>query len=229
MHRYLRPAKWHNAVKRRMFAALAPRLVELRHDCPTEYLGTPYGGWSVPTQLIGKDWVAYSIGAGGDISFDMELIRRTGCRVLSFDPAAAARMHEGSDCPRYTFYNCAIWHRPGELEMYMAENPEHMALSAVNLQRSRRSIVVPCRTVESVRQEHGHEKIDLIKLTMDGAEYDFVPHLDLQGWSTKVVVMAVHHNRSVRAARDLFSHMSAEGFSAVARKPPAGYTWVRAE
>ncbi|MHB1469180.1 MAG: FkbM family methyltransferase [Solirubrobacteraceae bacterium] len=229
MGRYLRPAKWHNAVRRRKFAAVAPRLVKLRRDCPTEYLGTSYGGWAVPTQIIDSESVAYSIGAGGDISFDIELIRRTGCRVLSFDPAVAARMHEAAGCPRHSFYNFAIWHVPGELEMFVAQNPEHMALSAANLQRTHESVLVPCRTIESVRAEHGHDRIDLIKITIDGAEYDFVPHLDLAAWQTKVVVLAVHHNRPLRAVRRLFSHMAEAGFAPVARKPPAGFTWVRDE
>jgi FkbM family methyltransferase len=222
---YLRPAKWRNAVRRRSFEAVAPRGVKVRSDCATEYLGSAYGGWAVPPALLDESSVAYSVGAGGDVSFDLELIRHTGCVVHSFDPAPQAKLHaEKQTCPSFFFHNVAIWSHCGELVMFRAANPEHMALSAVDLQQTRRSVTVPCRTVESLRAELGHERIDLLKLTMDGAEYDFVAHLDLSRWHTKVLVVNLQHNRSPRHAWALIDALRDRGFVPVARKPPAGYT-----
>ena len=69
--RKLRPAKVRNAVRRRWFErrleaiALtdAPEVVEL---------GSAYGGWRIPAGLIEPTWLCYSVGVGGDISFDLE-------------------------------------------------------------------------------------------------------------------------------------------------------------
>lgn len=224
---YLRPAKWRNAARRRIFEALAPRRISVHSGCATEYLGSSYGGWPVPVGLLGPGSVAYSVGAGGDVSFDLALIERTGCVVHSFDPAPAATMHvreHGS--PNFFFHNVAIWTHSGELTMFRAANPEHMALSAVDLQQTGAAVVVPCRTIESIRSELGHEHIDLIKLTMDGAEYEFVPHLALSEWHTQVLVVNLQHTRSPRAAWALVADLRARGFVPVARKRPAGYTFV---
>jgi FkbM family methyltransferase len=224
---YLRPGKWRNAARRRVFAAVVPRRVSMRSDCPTEYLGSSYGGWHVPLQLLDRSSVAYSVGAGGDVSFDMELIRRTGCVVHSFDPAPEAKAHaERHTSPNFFFHDVAIWTYCGELEMFHAADPRHMALSAVDLQRTHRSVAVPCRTIESVRVEMGHERIDLVKLTMDGAEYDFVAHLNLSRWHTRVLVVNLQHNRPPRRAWALVAELRDRGFEPVARKPPAGYTFV---
>jgi FkbM family methyltransferase len=224
---YLRPAKWRNAARRRIFEAVVPRRVQLRSGCATELLGSGYGGWPVPVSLLDQNSVAYSIGAGGDVSFDSELIRRTGCVVHSFDPAPEAKIHaEQQTSPNFFFHNVAIWTHSGEVEMFRAANPEHMALSAVNLQQTRSSVTVPCRTIDSIRTEMGHDRIDLIKLTMDGAEYEFVPHLDLSGWQTKVLVVNFQHNRPPRQAWDLIELLRNKGFEPVARRPPAGYTFV---
>jgi FkbM family methyltransferase len=199
----------------------------VRSDCSTEYLGSTYGGWPVPVQLLDEGSVAYSIGAGGDVSFDLELIRRTGCVVHSFDPAPEAKAHADEQIsPNFFFHNVAIWTHSGELEMFRAANPSHMALSAVDLQETQNSVVVPCRTIESMRAEIGHDRIDLLKFTVDGAEYDLVPHLDLSGWRTRVLVVNLQHNRPIRQARDLIAHLRGRGFVPVARKPPAGYTLV---
>jgi hypothetical protein len=49
-------------------------------------LGSDYGGWRVPGGLIGPGWICYCVGAGGDVSFDLELIRRYGATVRAVDP-----------------------------------------------------------------------------------------------------------------------------------------------
>ena len=52
---------------------------------PVEYLGTSYGGWAIPEDLLSADSVCYSAGVGTDVSFDAELIKRYGCKVHAFD------------------------------------------------------------------------------------------------------------------------------------------------
>jgi len=224
---YLRPSKWRNAARRRTFEALAHRRIQVREGCASEHLGSAYGGWPVPVQLLDRRSVAYAVGAGGDVSFDIELIARTGCVVHSFDPAPAARAHaEKQADPNFFFHNFAIWSHSGELTMYRAANPQHMALSAVDLQQTKAAVTVPCRTIESLRRELGHERIDLLKLTIDGAEYELVPHLDLAGWHTRVFVVNLQHTRPPREAWALAAMLEDSGFVPVARKGPAGYTFV---
>ena len=42
-------------------------------------LGTSYGGWIVPTDMINKDAICYCAGAGEDISFDCILAEQYDC------------------------------------------------------------------------------------------------------------------------------------------------------
>jgi hypothetical protein len=51
-------------------------------------VGTPYGGWTVPVALIDASWLCYSVGAGGDVSFDLGLIDGYGATVRSIEPVA---------------------------------------------------------------------------------------------------------------------------------------------
>src|SRR4051794_7177942 len=82
----LHPAKIKTGIRRRWFQREMERTPLYRTDGLVT-LGDPeYGGWVVPERLIGADWTCYSVGAGGDISFDMELIDRWGIRVRSIDP-----------------------------------------------------------------------------------------------------------------------------------------------
>jgi FkbM family methyltransferase len=219
---YIRPAKWRNAVRRRLFAAALPRGIELHPRADIEHVGTPYGGWPVPLELLDRSSTVYSVGAGDDVSFDLGLIERFGCEVHSFDPTEGAARHVASQPePRLRFHNVAVWTRTGTLTMYRAANPAHIALSAANLQGTRETVAVPCRSIESVRAELGHERIDLIKLTVDGGEYELLPSLPLRRWGTRVLIVAFHHNRPARAALSLVEALGGDGFAPVARRETA--------
>ncbi len=224
---YLRPAKWAGAIRRRAFAAKLPARVVLHSRSDIERVGTAYGGWPVPLGLISNRSIVYSVGAGEDVSFDLGLVERCGCEVHSFDPTDGAARHVARTAHgRLAFHQVAVWTHNGVLRMHRAADPAHIALSAVNLQRTRESVDVPCRTVESLRAELGHERIDLLKLTVDGGEYDLVPRLQLARWRTRVLIVAFHHNRPARAALDVIAALRADGMVPVARRDTA-FTFVR--
>ena len=224
---YLRPGKWRGAARRRSFQARLPKLVELGRRADIEHLGSRYGGWPVPVGLLDGRSRAYCVGAGMDVSFDCALIDKFGCEVHSFDPTDGAAGYVralGARGPR--FHQLAVWTRDGTLRMHRAANPAHIALSAVNLQRTDTAVEVACRTIDSIRRELGHERIDLLKLTVDGGEYELLPSLRLRQWRTRVLVVAFHHNRPPRAAVDAIAALAAEGMVPVARRDTA-FTFVR--
>jgi FkbM family methyltransferase len=228
MREYARPVKWRNAARRRVFRARVGREVEVHDDRPTTYLGSEYGGWWVPLDALDRDCVAYSVGAGGDVSFDVDLRRRVGCEVHAFDPTPESARHVAAvGEPGLAFHPCAIWVRDGDVEMFTAADPRNMALSVANLQNSRTSVSVPCRTIESLRRELGHEHIDLIKLTVDGGEYELVPTLDLERWNTRVLIVAMQHSAPAGRALELVEHLRGRGFAPVARKGASGFTFAR--
>lgn len=223
---YLRPAKWHNAIRRRVFEASVPRQVTVYPRADVEHVGSAYGGWPAPLGLLDSSSVVYSVGAGGDVSFDVGLIERTGCQVHSFDPTQEAAKHVAANPHQgLSFHNVAIWTYSGALTMHRAANPANMALSAVNLQRTRSTVETPCRTIESIRTELGHDRITLLKLSLDGGEYDLVPRLELARWGTRVLVVALQHNRPARAVVKLVAELRDQGFLPVARRG-TGFTFV---
>lgn len=57
-----------------------------------EKIGSSYGGWIVPIQLIKPDWIFYSAGVGEDITFALGIIERFSCHVFAFDPTPRAKI-----------------------------------------------------------------------------------------------------------------------------------------
>lgn len=168
---------------------------------PVERFGTPYGGWIIPKNFLHAGSVCYLVGAGEDVSFDLEIAHRFGCTVDIFDPTPRAVHHveklinalkkgESMACTtspngfyppyptelaaRLRLHPFGIWDTEGTLSFFMPENKSHVSHSLVNLQKSNSHIQVPVRTIQSVLEELGHQHVDLLKLDVEGAEYQII-------------------------------------------------------
>ena len=133
--RKLRPAKVRSALRRRWFER---RLAELEPEPGPAILslGTVYGGWKIPDGILGRDSICYCVGAGGDVSFDLELISRYGVVVRCFDPVAKnerGALEEAAGEPRFTFRRAAIATVDGPIRMQVHHEPGSGSLSAAGL------------------------------------------------------------------------------------------------
>jgi FkbM family methyltransferase len=175
----------------RIRAALRPR-----RDVSTVRLGSDYGGWHVPPELLTPDSVVYSAGVGEDVSFDLALIGRVGCQVWAFDPTPraiefAARLDE----PSFHFRPYALWSSDTTLPFYVPADERHVSHSLVNLGRTEQSIEVRCRSVQSLMRELGHDRVDLLKLDIEGAEYEVLGSLG--DGRPRIVCVELHRTVSV--------------------------------
>ena len=165
-----------------------------------EKIGTGYGGWFVPRGLLGPESVCYGVGAGEDISFETELINRYGCEVHSFDPTPRAQQHVERLCrntskglptfvndavdshydidlrglARLHFHAVGLWSEDRTMRFYAPEDPAHVSHSIVNLQRTSEYFEADCRTLRSLMQTLGHTELSLLKLDVEGAEYEIL-------------------------------------------------------
>ena len=142
-----------------------------------EKLGSPYGGWFVPVTLIASDWIVYCAGVGEDITFDMELIRRFQCDVYAFDPTPRAIAHVSkvvSHCPQYHFVDIGLWSESTTLRLWAPRDSAHVSHSALNLQGTDRYFDVSVQPLAQIMRTHGHDHIDLLKLDIEGAEYEVI-------------------------------------------------------
>jgi FkbM family methyltransferase len=226
--RKLRPTKVRNAVRRRLFEHRMAR-VEL-HDAPGLIdLGSAPGGWTVPGELIDPSWLCYSVGAGGDISFDLELIRRYGVEIRAFDAVAeyvALAAEQAGPEPRFSVRHTAIATHDGPLRMQLTHHPGSRSLSSAGLYETRDFVEQPGRTLRSLMSDLGDDHIDLLKLDIEGAEYEVVPTLELQGIGVKVFATQLHHNGSVRNARSVIAGIRAQGYEPVACRPAIKLTFA---
>jgi FkbM family methyltransferase len=194
-------------------------------------LGNPdYGGWVVPAALIEPGWICYSVGAGGETSFDMELIKRYGITVRSIDPVPeyveAAVEHAQGD-GRLTAHQAAVATADGPLRMQITHDPNSRSVSPAGLYDTSSYVEFPGRTLASLMAELGDERIDLLKLDIEGGEYTVIPTLDLVRLGVKVFATQLHHTGTVRDAGRLVTELREQGYEPVACHPAVKLTFVR--
>jgi FkbM family methyltransferase len=227
----LRPAKIRNAISRRWFEYQVPRL-DLRPIAGLVDLGGDYGGWRLPVGSIDPSWVCYMIGAGGQISVDIALARDYGATVRTFDAVAEyveRAREQAAETPRITAYQAAIAIESGPIRMQVTHDPNSRSVSAASLYESKRFIELPGRTLRSLMEELGDQRIDLLKLDIEGSEYEVLPTIDLRELGVKVFATQLHHTASVSRARELIAELAGQGYEPVACIPAVKITFVHRE
>jgi hypothetical protein len=226
--------------------------IQIRAGIPVERLGTPYGGWIVPKGLLNAESVCYLIGAGEDISFDLAVAARYGCSVHIFDPTPRAIDHVQQtqtnlslrqpmacatspggvypDCPPETaallfMHPYGIWSEDKMLRFFAPKEKSHVSHSIVNLQKSTDFIEVPVRRLSGVMRELGHERIHLMKIDTEGAEYQILEAM-LQD-QLAIDILCIEFDET--AANNLDRHYLDRIKQSMSALEQAGYTVVAKE
>jgi FkbM family methyltransferase len=160
-------------------------------------IGTVYGGWFCVSALLRPGRTALCCGAGEDISFDVALNSTWGMRIICVDPTPRSVRHVESLLaanrerrpmlieagPRhyemagfreqdFFFLPYAVWSANGILELYAPKDPSHVSYSALNLQHTSQRIQVRSSTLESILRESAVTQLAVLKLDIEGAEYE---------------------------------------------------------
>lgn len=191
-----------NRSQRFVYRRLLERLV-YPSDLRLEALGSRSASWVIPVDLVRTEWICYCGGVGEDITFDLELIDRFACDIYAFDPTPRAiecvkRVAAGST--RFHFFPFGLWSSDTELKFFASRNPQLVNHSVVNLQGTDTYFVAPCRRISSVMRELGHERIDFLKIDIEGAEYEVLDSLIEDGFHS-IRVLCVEFDQPVPITR----------------------------
>jgi FkbM family methyltransferase len=152
---------------------LAPYLKSLLNVPDKLRLGTEYGGWTIPKNLLTKHSVCYCVGCGEDISFDLALADKYSCEVFGFDPTPRSIAYVervASGIRNYHFQDVGIWEREGVVRFFAPQNSKHVSHSITNLQHSSDYIEIRTVRLKQVLEKNGHKNLSVLKLDIEGAE-----------------------------------------------------------
>jgi len=125
--------------------------------------------WTVLTRGLGPDSVVYSGGVGEDISFELDLINRFGVTIQLFDPSPMA-LHTLSTVPQTS--RKALRFKP----LGLAARSQPMGFSPLGGVMGHfgkgSAVYWNCTSLRDEMTLNGHDRIDLLKLDIEGFEYE---------------------------------------------------------
>lgn len=152
-------------------------------SAPTETARFGIGGASYPVyfESLGEESVVYSFGVGNDISFDRSLIDIFGVQIWAFDPTdEAARFIEAAQLPEgFRFRQWAIGACDGLQPLREIKPGDNMyfpgTILPIGENRTQRSVT--SLSLRTIMCEFGHDRVNLLKLDIEGAEYEVLQSL----------------------------------------------------
>src|SRR5680860_1485764 len=191
-------------------------------------IGSEYGGWWIPKDLAAPGTVAYCAGAGEDITFDLALVER-GCQVTTFDPTPRAIAHVEANAPSgndFRFVPVGWWNEDTILRFYAPRIPQHVSHSAVNLQGTTDFFTAPVKPVRQLMTELGDERVDIIKMDIEGAEYVVLGQLARGGPLPRALCVEFDQPQPLRRTMSAVETLRRTGYE-LAHIEFFDYTFVR--
>jgi FkbM family methyltransferase len=141
-------------------------------------------------------------------------------RVFTFEPEPENFALLDGNVKRNNFthvrvFNLAVAGKEEEREFFLARNPVRTGSHTLTRVGDTGSLKVRCTTLSKVLQEHQIEKVDLLKLDCEGAEWEILPATsDEDLGRIRQIVMEVHGGENGEKEKS-FDRLKRLGFVAV--------------
>jgi FkbM family methyltransferase len=197
--------------------------------CPVERVGD----WAMWPGHVRADSVVYGFGVGLSIGWDLEMIRRFGCTVHAFDPTPVSIewVRQQKFPPEFSFHDYGIAAFDGELDFYPPRktgNPHFSQERRRGLALLRPPVQGRVYRLATIMQMLGHSRIDVLKLDVEGSEFEAIPDLLASGIAVDQLLVEIHYqfrSRSFRQGLDLIDQIKHHGLDCI-HVSPRGYEFA---
>mmetsp|Transcript_3434 Transcript_3434/g.12208 ORF Transcript_3434/g.12208 Transcript_3434/m.12208 type:complete len:296 (-) Transcript_3434:6869-7756(-) len=145
--------------------------------CPDiELVGNFHDGvkWVCGLRRMRKGCIVYSFGSNGDDQFERDILKKTSCQVFTFDPTMS----------------------PGQekiLSPSVHRNFQRIGLAEYDGTMEIGGIERDVRNLRTIMKDLKHERIDILKVDIDGAEYNVFDELYSSGFpDVDQILVEVH-------------------------------------
>lgn len=161
-------------------------------------LGSDYGGWEILPGLLSNGSVVYSFGVGEDKSSDLALIERFGLTVQAFDPTPRSiAWVKDRDVPEaFVLHEFGLADFDGLAQLAPPEDLAHVSHRMLVGGAPASGLRFPVKKLDTILRMLKHDRIDLLKLDIEGAEYSVIEDLVSAGIRPTQLLVEFHHRFS---------------------------------
>ena len=130
-------------------------------------------------KLLSKDSIVYAFGVSRHIETEEDLASRIGCTVHLFDPTKPAIefMEKHAPDEKLVFDPIGVWTATGPIRFYIDRRSWVKNLSVVNMYHTKEYVEAPCFTLSDIMKRKGHERIDVLKMDIEGSALPVLTHM----------------------------------------------------
>ena len=189
MSDFLRPLK--NLRYRMFYGALTC------HRYPLITLGNPATccAWNFHPAGLDARSIVYCGGVGRDITFEHALVKNFGCNVVLFDPSPTGLETMAlpeNRIPQFKHHAVALAGRCGTLKF--ARPRDEREGSFYMQTEGPAALEVPCVDLATLMKMNGHDHVDLLKIDIEGAEWEVLDDLARRRLPVRQVLVEFHNS-----------------------------------
>ena len=179
--------------------------VFVRPGCsvPIIQLGQNSGAWALCPDGLDKNSVVYSFGIGRDISFERALIDRYHLTVYAFDPTPLALAWiRAQDLPQgFLLQEVGIAGHDGTARFQPPTKSKFESFSLARSSGVGQAVDAPVRRFATLVEMLGHRRLSVLKLDIEGAEYQVLEDVLGSGIPVDQILVEFHHRWKEIGAR----------------------------
>jgi FkbM family methyltransferase len=157
-----------------------------------------HGGWCLWPASLSRTSVVYSFGIGHDVAFDLSVIETFGADVHAFDPTPSALewVRRQSMPPAFHVQEYGIASFDGIATFGPPTDPVNPSFSYRGSESPPSGAVTgTVRRLSTIMRSLGHDHVDLLKLDIEGAEYEVIDDLLAQQLDVRQLLVEFHHRK----------------------------------
>lgn len=148
-----------------------------------QWYGSEYGGFYVQEKILNnrEEIIVYSCGVGTDITFDLEILKKyKQSKIFAFDPTPISKnwIAKKNLPDNFNFSPIGISDEQKTQKMFI---PKDFTVSYGVYDwdsDNKDEIMAEMQTIEGIAEKHDHSFIDILKMDIEGSEFDVLKALD---------------------------------------------------
>lgn len=170
------------------------------------------GGWVINTK--NPPSIAYCAGVGLNMSFELELAKITSQPVLVFDPSPTGiKTAAESDTTNIHFLPVGLAAEDGIIEFSVPKRPTEGSYS-IPIEGVER-VTFHCNKVSTVMAENGHAALDLLKMDVEGFEYEVIDQILSEHVPIRQICVEFHPSLKPGQTSQMISRLRKAGYKIV--------------
>lgn len=162
------------------------------------FIGSDYGGFFLRLSRV-KDPIVLDVGVGKDLSFSEGICKiNSGAEIYAIDPTLESKawfdQSSYASCDNFRFYPYALSDNSGIKDFYAPEDESFVSHSLILSSNfsSKKKYSVRCVTINELIEILGLNRIDVLKLDIEGSEYNVLNSIESWDLKPKQICVEFH-------------------------------------